>query len=815
MAGAEYIVYREVDPKKKNCEWANSCINYFRMYWQRLVNVNRGWNDRNLLYSTQPLTQVEASFQDEDFKRDTQFLPLPIMEVFVNSVVEEITKNPPRLELKATDPAAVKEKKRDLQLLKSRKMLEGAISQTNAQIGLPPYKMPYDQFKGNVEEFDNMGLDERDPEDITMYEQHFQRLIYEMAGQAVLDNVMKINQFDDSTLRRIVKDVFAFKAICTQCYVDRITGQIKTRYIDPQIAKGLWGDTNDGKNDLCRGWEDSITINEWLAMVGNEFDWDRDWRHLLWAINYCNNQKFTGFIRNGYAYTCVGDVASVQQLGLPDQQVDQNLLNWSQAYQFKVYCGYIEWQTPEATGSYIRKFKDESFVQPVDYNYEIKKKKELKEYYKESFYQNQWYGSYFIATTSSTQWIYGFQKVYFQQLEGGNDEYSNGTLCYYQEEGKSAVEISKTYLQVANFAFYRMLWIIYKSKPMQDEYLLEELITLSKGLKKEFPQMAGANNLPSFDSILNQVINYQKRSHVRIRTYPQVEGKTVPQLPPEKGRDTGGLDPIAIAMQSITQWAEMNIGAKIGINPMRLGANPPSRESFDSEQSTLQASFNSTGYMYRMVEYLKKHLGTVILNYAQDIIKFKDSIPYNWLKTLIGDEAFGGLSVLEDFCAHRMGIFITDANNNMQRQRIMQAADIALAKGTLGQDEWYIVTQTEDPKRANALLTRMKRQKEKALQKQEMQKFQMQADLQKQTHAMKMEEIQLKGQMDLEKSKVDAQATIAAAQIGAKSKQDVKMLQVQSDVPKQQAKTEGEKEVLREQNNIKQQEPFSVGTVTQ
>lgn len=804
MTGVEYICYREVDPTKKDAKWANLCINYFRMYWQRLVNVNRAWQDRNLMYSTQPLTEVANSFQDEEFIRDTQFLPLPILEAFVNTIVEELTKNPPRTELKATDPAAINAKKKDLQLLKSRKIVEGDISQTNAQIGLPPYKVPYDKFKGNVEEFDKMGLDERDPEDLTMYEQHFQRLIFEIAGQAVLDNVMKVNEFDDATLRRVVKDVFCFKAICTQTFVDKLTGAIKTRYIDPQICRGIFGDTNDGKNDLCRGWEDSITIQEWLTMVGNEFDWDRDWKHLLWAINYCNNQKFTGFIRGGYTYTCVGDIAMINQMGL--EGAEQNLLNWSNAYQFKVYCGYIEWQTPEATGTYVRKFDDENYVQPVDYNYELETKKEIKSYYKESFYQNQWYRSYFIATTSSTQWLYGFQKVYFQTLEGTNDEYSNGTVCYYQEEGKSAVEISKTYLQIANFAFYRMLWLIYKAKPDQDEYLLEELITLSKGLKKEFPQMSGTNNIPTFESILNNVINYQKKSHVRIRTYPELDGKKVAQLPTDTGRGTGGLDPIAIAMQSVTQWAEMQIAAKIGINPMRLGANPPSRESFNSEQQSLNSSYNTTGYMYRMVQYMKKHTGIVILNYAQDIIKFKDTMPYKWLQRLIGDESFENLSVLEEFCAHRMGIFVTDSNNNVERQAVLQAANISLAKGTLRQDEWFVVTQTEDPKRANALLVRMQRQREKKLQEMEMQKLQMQQQMQQQIHEMTMQEIQVKGELELQKSKIDYQTAITVAQINAQSKSEVKQMQIASDIPKQDSKTEGQKEILKEKSNLEQQE---------
>jgi len=140
--------------------------------------------DRHLLYSMQPLKEVADSFQDEDFKKNVKFIALPILEAFVNAVVEEITQRPPRTELRATDPTAISEKEKDIELLKKRKILERDISHQRRQVGEPPYKMPYDKFSGNAQVFDEMGLDENDPEDINFYVENFQRLLYEIAGQA-------------------------------------------------------------------------------------------------------------------------------------------------------------------------------------------------------------------------------------------------------------------------------------------------------------------------------------------------------------------------------------------------------------------------------------------------------------------------------------------------------------------------------------------------------------------------------------------------------------------------------------------------------
>ena len=209
--------------------------------------------------------------------------------------------------MKALDPSAVAEKKKDLNLLANRSIIENDRSDLHAQIGLPPYKLGAENFSGNVGEFDKLGFDSDDQEDVTFYEANLQKLNWEIAGQSVIDAIFKNSRFDKEIIRKLVKDVLATKTICVQKYVDRITGEIKDRYFDPQNAYGIFGQTNDGTDDVCRGWQDSVTVMQWLQMVGDEFDFERDWKYLLWGINYCNVRKFTGFVRNGVPFDCCGD----------------------------------------------------------------------------------------------------------------------------------------------------------------------------------------------------------------------------------------------------------------------------------------------------------------------------------------------------------------------------------------------------------------------------------------------------------------------------------------------------------------------------
>lgn len=801
----------ELDPEKKNYAWADACVRSIRSYWRPLKNVSQGIENRAIMYSMQELNQVKDSFDDEDFKKNIRFYPLPILEPLLNSVAEDMVKNPPRAELRAEDPTALTEKKEDLARLKNRKVLEADRTELQGRVGMPPYKMPYDKFNGNVEEFDEMGLDENDPDDISFYQKNHQRLWYEIGGQSLINNVLKTNQFDKTTIRRLVKDVFWAKAICTQAYVDQVTGEIKYKYIDPQICKGIFGQTNDGKDDVARGWEDSVTVGEFLAAVGNDFtdDWDKNWKNLLWAINYCNNVRFTGFIRGGVTYDCCGDSVWMDKIGCGGVEVSA-LIDFSMAYMYKVYLGYIEFPTWEATSTKLLNKKDPSFIEYVPYSYELKKKKIKEGYDKTSNLQQQWYCSYYLATSVASQYLYKFQKVYYQNIHGVNDEYSNGTLCYYQEEGKSAVEISKTYLQTANFTFYRMLWVIYKAKPDADEFVWEELLQLAGNVQRQFQQTGTTAVAPKLDTILNDIIKQMRAKHVRIRTYPRIDGKAVPQIMPIEKKGSGGLDPIAISMQAVTMWAETQIAQKIGINPMRLGQNPPPRESTDSEQATIAASFATTGYMYRMIQYVKEHLAIVTLNYATDILKYKDSLPYKWIQTILGNEAFDALGSLKNFTAHRYGIYIDDYNTEIDKQRLQQAADIALQQKTITLTQWGIVTQTVNPKLGFKILAHLELKTKKKERKQALQDKQIEDAMAKNLHSMKMEEMGFDRETKWGVADREYSAMVDSAKIQAGAKVEVKELQNQAEQPKQQAKAQAEIEKETAKKELENQSAFTV-----
>jgi hypothetical protein len=462
----------------------------------------------------------------------------------------------------------------------------------------------------------------------------------------------------------------------------------------------------------------------------------------------------------------------------------------------------------EATSTYVTHPQQPGYAfQDIPYHIQLSEKQVMDGYQKTSKYQQQTYGSYFISTSSVSQWIFGFGKVYFQTLEGANDEYSYGTLKYYLMEGRSAVELARPYINMVNQCFYKILWCLDKAKPESRNYVYEEILQVARGMQRLYPQTAN-NKAPKLDTIIKDTIQYMEDNLVNIRAYPQVEGRPLLQLPALDGR-RNGVDPITVALQSLFTWGVQLVSQAIGVNPMRTGANPPERESGKTEMNTIEFSINATSYIYRMQQNVKEKTATTILNLTQEIIRYKDSIPYKWLLTVMGNETFNGLFLLDDYAAHRMGLFVRDYNATAEKQRINQAADMALQKGELEFDQWFAVTQVEDYKMAAKMLSLYKRKKEKRERKEKLQELKIQSDMQKEKFQQEMALIKEKNDGALAVATKEAEGLKYSADAAAQSRIEVKKMTTEAEAPKQQAKSEGNQEVAEKKQKLKEQEPFA------
>lgn len=817
MINNAFELYKTVRPGEMDAKWCNNCVSWLRRDWRSIININQNLINKNYLYSRQSMARTQALF-----KKDSEFMkirngilqPLPIMENVKNLFVEEQTKNPPKAELTATDPSALLDRKIDFELFKTGPQHAANMNYINKRVGAPPYIIGQGRYKGKMDGFEGIQLDPNDPDDQNFFWQN-NRMKYEITGQSLLNNIFKLQRFDTTLVESFVCDILADNVVCWDQYVDAMTGEIKYEHIYPENFYGLFGKTNDGQDDICNGYQKSITVGEWLQKVGDSFIWDRDWRKLLWAINYYANQTYTGFVINGSQYCATVNSNWQAEAGIP-LGTPSNVVPWTLAYTYEIYMGKIQWGVPQITSNY--RYKKGDAAQEVEYSsmpndWQITTQEETEGYSQKSYYQWQNYTSYFIATSSVSQWIYNWGKTYFQTLHGANDQYCSGTIHYYRNRGIPPVQLVIPYIDLANDAFYKMVWAVYEAHPDWEVYQYEELTALATAMYKQAANTTGNANSNQVQNQFTNLIKYFKDNLVKIKAIPRVDGKPMVNLNNTPSTEKRGLDPIAIAMQSVMQLAENLIMQKMGINDLRQGNIENAREGYKQNVLETQYSKNITGYVYRDIQYMKERIATNTLLQAQDIIRFGDSIPYKWIEKLIGEENFEGLKAIKDFSAHRFGIVVEDVNVAKLKERLLQASDMALDKGDgrggITLDEWFLVNSTEDVKQAMRLLTYLQIKANKKKRQQQIQDIQMQHD-----NAMELENKVQEGKkaeaaLVLQGKGIDARATITAATIGAKSKETVKAMTNDAENPKQQAKADSVKQIDNNKANIENQKSLT------
>lgn len=737
----------------------------------------------------------------------------------MNELAESLLQQPPKAEIRATDPTALSGKQKDINLLRTRKIWEDGANKANRTIGDPPVKMDLSKAKSNIGQFDKLGLDTNDQDDLSVFEMYLQRMNYEVAAQSAINGSMKANTFDELRLREYLFDIGAANACCTDVYVDAMTGAQVIQRIMPEDARGLFGASFDGHDDIAKGWERNMPLRDFLGLVGDAFDFERDWVDLIWALNYANNQSYTGFRFNGFVYDTWGIGRYEEQLSRCNCN-GSNICEWNlnQTYAYKVYGGKCQVYVPDVV--YAQKISSSAnYNTPALVNYQefIKQVKQTREYDVDCNIKWKSYDALFLATTTTTQKVYKWGETYLQQPEGANDEYCIGTLKYYRLSGKTIAEVAEKYLEVADELFLKFKWILFKAKPRARNILFNEFVGMARYLKGNKDGMIKKDGTPSTDvnALLEDIYKFQEEHvDVNLRFYPRVEGRDIPQLPSMKADDEG-LDPLAEAFQGLMDWAERQVADKIGLNDLRMAQIRNAREGVKQQELQTEFSKNQTNYIYRLIQYLKKDTATTLLLYCHDVIKYKESMGCKWLKNLLGDEDFKGLEGLGDVAPHRLSIFINDYNTAKRKQQIDEAANIALQKGTQGLpggitlEQWYAVTSAEDYRKEMKLLAIFIKKEDKKVQARAVQKMQAEQQHQKEMEILRRQTIKEKfdGELAVEKEKSAASKYVADKSYAAKY--DVKELTIQNEPEKQGQRVAGQQQLANTKHDLKQQEAFS------
>src|SRR5438128_513942 len=195
--------YLELDPAKKDEQWATDMVSHLRTYWKPLVSDKTASENMDIILSRYNMENVMKMFKDPK-KLGMEFMAIAIMEKVRNILVGEITKAGLSVSINALDPVAEEQRKKDRTLLANKKEVEDVISYLQTQIGLPEYKMEHekkisgkDPFHGNMDMFEELDLDSGNAQDRGYFFKAWHRLKHEMDAQEIVDANIKANELEE------------------------------------------------------------------------------------------------------------------------------------------------------------------------------------------------------------------------------------------------------------------------------------------------------------------------------------------------------------------------------------------------------------------------------------------------------------------------------------------------------------------------------------------------------------------------------------------------------------------------------------------
>lgn len=811
MLRPEAFLY-ETDPAKQDVAWANKVVTRRRMDWRTVVDPTYYFRMKSLLLSVQDLSfTVKKYFTDEDFLKNTKFRPLPILEKTKNIIIDQAREAGIKPYIEAVDPSAIEDRKQDIFRFQHAQSHVSEVTKQRKNVGIEtPYALREKDFNGNVRDFTKMGLNPLDESEVKFFFDTHYKLKYEIAGQTAVLSYLAANKAERDIPRYCI-DIMAVKTFCKQDYINRLTGQIVTRYLPPDQTRWIPGNARDGSDAACRGWERQITVQELMSTLGDKFDFERDWRQLIIAINFGSGgaQTFNGFIRGGITYNLVDfnttGTLQEQNNGTPP---DMNYLNYedcfSSTYNYKVYFGLMEWEQYCLHVEKLHTKMNQMFPTTNDYTPPERSSWVRKEW---GYFKTK--QTYYLATGAYSQRLYDYGDMYMMPTKGESDEFSAGSISIIREEGLSGVAIVENYIELANYAYYKMLWTIHRSKPDQWDYSYESIRDIAQKMNQplntqgaKVPQSAG-----TFGDAIEKLVELFDRKLIKMHTQPNIDGMPVGGGGSGHVKVPGALDALAIQLREIVlDWAEQQVADKFGLAGLANAEAPKQRDGLKLNELYLRQSRQATGYIPRMIDTGFRHTADTMLMYIQNILKFPNTVAYKYLLTLVGQEVVEDLGVISDATPRRYAITATSYSNWPDKKDQLLEALAAFQKGLITFSEYQLLKLIDDPRVAakQSAFFQEKGERRKEAQQKAANDFAVALEDKKAGNLFKIEK--MKADAKTLQERIRTNGYIYQADKMAESKTEAANIAAGATVNKEETKVENDKELLQDKATIQLQQ---------
>lgn len=765
--------YLEFNPSKKNRAWMQRVVTNFRnVGYHQIIDPLKAKRGRDILNSQQSLANIEKAFKNPEKMKEAgfEFSRICIMERLKNILISEKMKQEIKAYVDSHDPSLERMKKEDRELLKNKKLIETQVNSLTREIGLPPKKLGNDDFNGNYKDFEHLGLDSNDSSDVDTFMDIFYKLDLEMVYQLVINHCISVNAYQD-LVYDFCEDMMAVKMLAWRDYVNKLTGAITHRRIVPETLFRIKGQSSKNqKGDIAVGYYEAISVGEFLKRSGSSFEFAEHWEYLVNSINSFNSTTYTGIkYAEGVIY---GD--------------ERGACDYSAIINYQVQVGYMEFKSIDADQyeNFVNKWGNEK-VSRIKDDEPLKKK----EYNKLELFRERTYCTDFLTTTGIEQFCFNSGLLYHQGTEGIEDEYSNYSIKYIMYQGKTIAEVAESWVNMANEAFNKFKFILRKTKQDGTKYNLQSLIEVAKGFLGGQGDPASVMQVfEMFEDSVNEIWSFPM-----VAGQPQVSGMGDMNLP-----KTDTFDTKFKSFKEIIDWAIESIKSEIGLNDLRSGESPNTNDVYKLEKASMEQSNNATYYMDDMMDYMYRNSGIQILSFVSDILRYKDTLPYNYILNVVGEDSMKILEAAPKIAPHRMDIFVSSFANVQDRIQVLKDTEIAFQKGLIDYSTKILVNNVNDHRKAQKLLMvqeqKAKKEAQKALEAQ--QQYAMQLEDKKTQNELLI--VNTRGQWELKKTQVMAEGYIRAAQEQVEGK--LNQIDKSTDAEKQ-------KDILKHQ--LEQQEKFS------
>lgn len=720
------------DPEKRNREWAQEYVTYLRMNATCFVNATEAAKSRTYLLSEQDMANVRSLFGDPK-KANVQFAPTMVMDKIRNVLTAELKAAGISITTNAIDPSANNDRKKDRELLENRNDMEAFLTSMRSSINMPGFNLKNEvdengdsHFKGNIDKFDEMGLDSNQPEDLDFFFTTHYRLLAEIEAEKPINHVLRASEAH-RMIPLWLDDILAVRAVAARVYVNTTSGATELFRIMPEAVKGIWGNRLDGKDATAILHEENISVAKFLQRVGDDFDYRTDMEDLLYAVNYCSKTDLQ-FIPNDTG-------------GAIYNRANMTYVSGYNFLQYQLTLGYVEWKSIngkayKATNkNYHGNVKvhqrslggegapDSTYKRIINYD-EVTEK------------------AYYIIKSNTAQKMYCWGPLEYVQLEGGNDELSNFSFCLSKGVGKSAVQIALPQLNIIDKMEAKFESILNKVRPPGRGFHYGALKSITEKL------IGSGNTKQDVTDTVKMFIenNFELYDSVVIGGNA-VGGTAQPNYDIPNDKIYGAFQ----FFDNGINRQEARIRDKLGITPLRDGSTMQPRDVYGLQMESLQSSKNATQYMSDLLMEMMVDVGQKIVYYTQAIVNFRtvNEKPYKYLLQALGEQTVADIKSLGKVALHRFSIFVEPFNAAYDKQMLQADAQLAFQQAQITYEQLLLIRSIESPKVASRVLAYEKQKTEKKAMAAEQQKSDMQLQVANQKHANDMELQQLKNAGDL------------------------------------------------------------------